>query len=82
MKTAKLVGVVLLVLFLAVAVMQNTAPMQARFLWMEVETPAVILLFLTTLGGFLLGVLATLLLQRERGRKGGKRGQTGGGGAA
>lgn len=47
-------------LVLMVLILQNTSPVEARFLWFVVETPIILLLVLTTIGGFISGVLVTL----------------------
>lgn len=69
MKNAKLVGILVLSLLLVLVVAQNTEPVEAQFLWIHLETPMIILLILTTVGGFMVGLLVALLLLR--GRKGG-----------
>lgn len=61
-------GVLLAVsLALLVLVLQNTAPVEARFLWMSAEIPAILLLLLSVMGGFVAGLLVAMLV-----RKGGK----------
>lgn len=72
MKTAKTVLILILSFALATAVAQNTAVVEARFLWMTTETPVVVLLFLTSVGGFVLGLLVSLLLQKNGGEGGGR----------
>jgi hypothetical protein len=47
----------------AVVVLQNTAPVPMRILWLVGEVLAVLLLFLTAVGGFILGLLVTLLVK-------------------
>lgn len=64
MKRVRLTILVAIGLALMLLVVQNTAPVQARFLWMSAEIPAVVLLFLTAVGGFVAGLLATLLVKR------------------
>lgn len=61
MKTFKLVSLLVLVIVLTVVVVQNTASVQVNFLWLSGSMPAVLLLLLTTLGGFVLGLLVALL---------------------
>lgn len=61
MRTFKLVLLLMLAIALAMAVFQNTAPVQMRFFWLSAEVPAALLLFLTTVGGFILGLLVALL---------------------
>ncbi len=64
MKRVKLAVLVAIGLALMMLVVQNTAPVQARFLWMSAEIPAVVLLFLTAAGGFVAGLLVALLAKR------------------
>ncbi len=74
MKTVKTVLILVLSFALVTAVVQNTAVVEARFLWMTTETPVVILLFLTSVGGFVLGLLVSLLIQRNGVGNGGRHG--------
>jgi uncharacterized integral membrane protein len=64
MKTAKMVALTIIGVALVVLVLQNNAPVHARFLWLSAEVPVIVLLFLSALGGFVSGMIATLLLQR------------------
>lgn len=64
MKKIKLVFLLILSLLIVTLVLQNTAPMQARFLWLTAEVPAVLLLFLVAAGGFVAGLLVALLRKR------------------
>lgn len=66
MKTMKLVFLLTLSVALVLVVVQNTAPIQARFLWLTAEVPAIVLLFLTTAGGFVSGLLIALLARGSR----------------
>ncbi len=69
MRKVKLVVVLLLSFALVMVVAQNTAPIEARFLWLAAEVPAILLLFLTAAGGFVVGILTSLLVGRTRHRK-------------
>ena len=64
MKSIKLVLLVVLVAALLAVVIQNHAPWQVRFLWLTVEVPGIILLFLTSAVGFVAGIAAALLVKR------------------
>ena len=64
MKRAKLTVLLLISLGVVLLVIQNTAPVQARFLWMTAEIPAIVLLFVTAVGGFVAGLLAAFLIKR------------------
>jgi uncharacterized integral membrane protein len=63
-KSIKLVLLLVLVVALAAAVLQNQAPWQVRFLWLAGEVPGIILLFLTAAAGFIVGITAALLVKR------------------
>lgn len=63
MNGIKLALLLTLSLALVLVVIQNTAPVQARFLWFTAEVPAIVLLFLTAAAGFIAGLLVTLLIR-------------------
>jgi len=65
MKTSKLVTILVISVVLLLVVIQNTSPVQARFLWLSAEVPAILLLFLMAVGGFTLGLLVALLRRRN-----------------
>jgi uncharacterized integral membrane protein len=60
MKTAKLIGILALVLVLGIVIIQNRAPVRTHFLLITVEMPHVLLLLLIAGGGFALGLLVAL----------------------
>lgn len=60
----KMAVLLLVSLGVVLVVIQNTAPVQARFLWFAAEIPAVVLLFVTAVGGFVAGLLAAFLIKR------------------
>ncbi|OQX18650.1 MAG: hypothetical protein BWK76_06995 [Desulfobulbaceae bacterium A2] len=64
MKTAKLVSILALAIALAAVVFQNTSPVLVRFLWLSGEMPAILLLFLTSAGGFMLGLFVAIVVRR------------------
>ncbi len=67
MQTVKLILLLIVCLALVLLVVQNTAPVEAQFLWFSAEIPGIVLLFLTAVGGFVLGLLAAaLFLGRSR----------------
>lgn len=66
MRKLKLILALVITVALGVLVTQNTAPVETRFLWMSAQVPAILLLFLTTAGGFALGLLVALLAGRRR----------------
>ena len=65
MKNVKLAVLLTIVLTLVVVVVQNTAPVRTRFLWLTADVPAVLLLFLTAAGGFAAGILVALLMRKQ-----------------
>jgi uncharacterized integral membrane protein len=60
MKTAKLIGILALVLVLGIVIIQNREPVRTHFLLITVEMPHVLLLLLTAAAGFALGLLVAL----------------------
>lgn len=63
MRTAKQVILVVLGVLLAVVILQNTAPVRIQFLWMSGQMATFLLLFLTAVGGFIMGVIVALLMK-------------------
>ncbi len=63
MKTVKLISILLVAIALAVVVLQNTSLVQVRFLWLSGEMPAILLLFLISAGGFILGLVVALVIR-------------------
>ncbi len=60
------VVVVLLIAALAIVIAQNRAPVQTHFLLITVEMPQILLLALTALAGFIVGLLASTLVRSRR----------------
>lgn len=68
----KLALVAALLVFTAVVLAQNSAPVQLALLWMAVELPLFVALLLAWLTGALLGgVLVAMLNAHRSGRRGG-----------
>lgn len=63
MRIVKQVLLVVVGMFLAIVILQNTAPVRVQFLWMSGQMATVLLLFLTAVAGFAMGVIVTLLLK-------------------
>ena len=63
MKRIKFIFLLTISLALVLVVVQNTAPVNARFLWLTAEVPVIVLLFLTAAGGFVSGLLSALLVK-------------------
>lgn len=66
MHKVKLVAVLLLAAALLTIILQNTGPVPMRILFMPLELPLAFLVGITTLVGFLLGLLAALLVVAKR----------------
>lgn len=66
MKTFKLIVILLLAVLVLIVVIQNQVPLQVRFLWLTGDVPGVILLFLTTLAGFIIGFSTALLIRHGK----------------
>jgi uncharacterized integral membrane protein len=65
MKTTKLILLLSIVIILAVFVLQNREPWQVHFLWLAGEISAIVILFLTAVAGFAVGIISALLVQRR-----------------
>jgi len=65
MKTTKLILILILVAVIVVAVLQNTAKVETKFLWLQGETPVILLLVVSTAVGFCLGLLVALFQGRQ-----------------
>lgn len=62
MKNLKLAAILALALALGIIVLQNRDPVETRILFFTVTMPHVLLLALTTAGGFCLGLLVAMLV--------------------
>lgn len=51
----KLIGVIILLVFLVIFAVQNSQPLMVKFLFWEVATSAVLSIFIAFLIGFLIG---------------------------
>ena len=65
MKKLKLVAALVLALLVIILILQNTESTETHFLFITVTMPRAVLLLLTTLVGFALGVLTSLILGRK-----------------
>ena len=63
MKKIKIVSLLTLGLALIIVVVQNTDPVRSHFLWMTAEIPAIVLLMMVAVGGFVSGLLVALLIK-------------------
>ncbi|MGD9106786.1 MAG: LapA family protein [Desulfobacterales bacterium] len=66
MKRAKMIGILVLALFIGIVVLQNTERVQTNILFLTITMPRAVLLFLTALIGFIIGVLSSLLMGRKK----------------
>jgi len=67
MRKAKLIAIVVLLIFTIIIFLQNTEPMQARILLLDVRMSRVLMLMLTFALGLVTGILiATNVLRRKR----------------
>lgn len=60
MKPGKIIAILILALLVLIVIMQNTAPVQTDILFISFQLPRALLLFITTLIGFILGLLVGL----------------------
>ncbi|PKL40178.1 MAG: hypothetical protein CVV41_20415 [Candidatus Riflebacteria bacterium HGW-Riflebacteria-1] len=65
MKTLKLVLLVLMVIASTAIVVKNQSSWPVRFLWMSGEMSGIILLFLTTAAGFIMGISVALMMKPD-----------------
>ncbi len=65
MKTVKLVVVLVLSILLIMVVVRNTEQVETDLLLFRTELPVIVLLFVTTAGGFALGLLVSFLVRKK-----------------
>lgn len=65
MERFKLISIGLLVVLGIIIILQNTQQVETKILFMAITMPRAILLMVTTLIGFALGVLVSFLFQRK-----------------
>jgi uncharacterized integral membrane protein len=61
MKKLKIILIITFSIAIALLILQNTARVQAHFLWFTAEISVIVLLFFATVGGFILGLFVALL---------------------
>jgi uncharacterized integral membrane protein len=66
MKRAKMIGILVLALSVAIVILQNTESVETKILFLSFTMPRAALLFLTALIGFILGVLSSLSVGRKK----------------
>lgn len=67
MKRVKLIGVLMAVVLGLIVILQNTQPVETRFLFLKITMPNAILLGLTLLMGVAIGILVALSMSSKRG---------------
>jgi uncharacterized integral membrane protein len=65
MERLKMISIAVLVLLGVIIILQNTAPVETKILFLTITMPRAILLMGTTLIGFALGVLVSFYFQRK-----------------
>jgi uncharacterized integral membrane protein len=66
MKKLKLIGALTAVLLSVIVILQNTQPVQTKFLLVTITMPNAVLLGITLLIGIALGILVSLTLSGKR----------------
>ena len=66
MKKAKLIIAIVLAVLCLIIVLQNTASVETRFLFVTITMPRAVLLLSTAAIGFVLGVLVSLIMCKKK----------------
>ena len=66
MKQAKIIAVLILAIVCLIIVLQNTATVETKILFITITMPRAVLLLATTAIGFVLGVLVSLILCKKQ----------------
>ncbi len=66
MSRPRVIAALLLAVFAVILILQNTEPVETRLLFTTVTMPRAVLLILTTLVGFALGLLVCLIGSRRK----------------
>ena len=66
MKRAKMIGILVLALSVLIVLLQNTESVQTNILFFSFTMPRAVLLFLTALVGFIIGLLSALSFGRKK----------------
>ena len=66
MKRAKMIGILVLALSVLIVILQNTESVQTNILFFSFTMPRAVLLFLTALIGFIIGLLSALSVGRKK----------------
>ena len=76
MKNIKLILLIIFGAIVILLVVQNTALIETRFLWIKLEVPAIVVLFVTAVGGFVSGILVALFVKNANKTTTTKEGET------
>lgn len=66
MKQAKIIAVLILAILCLIILLQNTATVETKILFITITMPRAVLLLTTTAIGFALGVLVSLILCKKQ----------------
>jgi uncharacterized integral membrane protein len=66
MKQAKIIAALILAIVCLIIVLQNTATVETKILFISITMPRAVLLLATTAIGFALGVLVSLILCKKQ----------------
>ena len=66
MKRFKMIGILVLALSIGIVILQNTESVQTKILFFSFTMPRAVLLFLTVLIGFIIGMLSSLRVGRKK----------------
>jgi len=66
MKKAKLIGVLTAIILCLIVILQNTQPVETRFLFLKITMPNAVLLGIALLAGVAIGILAALIMSSKR----------------
>jgi uncharacterized integral membrane protein len=69
MKKMKLIGALAAIILSVIVILQNTQPVETKFLFIEITMPNAVSLGLTLLIGISIGILAALATSRNRDKK-------------
>lgn len=69
MKNFKITIIIIVSILLFLLIVQNTNKVQTNFLWFKGEISLILLLLITTIGGFIVGLLTSIFNKRNKTKK-------------
>jgi putative membrane protein len=60
-----LLSIIIIIIIIIIILLQNRAPIETKILFMTLTMPRAVLLFITMLVGFALGILVSLLVVKK-----------------